>query len=106
MMAEAEAMNGIFAPDDITEAWYRAKGMTELPYPRIAPGPEATWEIDETLVLADVRRVEVEPLAGGTVVRVETPEGARVVAHARDAAHARFIADEIDVAYRAHLRRG
>ncbi len=27
MMAEAEALNGIFAPDDITYAWYRAKGM-------------------------------------------------------------------------------
>ena len=27
MMAEAEALNGIFAPDDITYAWYRAKGI-------------------------------------------------------------------------------
>ena len=26
MMAEAEALNGIFAPDDITYAWYRAEG--------------------------------------------------------------------------------
>ena len=25
MMAEAEAMNGIFAPDEITDAWYRSK---------------------------------------------------------------------------------
>ena len=25
MMAEAEALNGIFAPDEITDAWYRAK---------------------------------------------------------------------------------
>ena len=29
MMAEAEALNGIFAPDEITYAWYRAKGMTD-----------------------------------------------------------------------------
>ena len=35
MMAEAEAMNGIFAPDDITDAWYRAKGIVELPYPPV-----------------------------------------------------------------------
>ena len=26
MMAEAEALNGIFAPDEITYAWYRAQG--------------------------------------------------------------------------------
>ena len=38
MMAEAEALNGIFAPDAITDAWYRAKGMTDLPYPRVASG--------------------------------------------------------------------
>ena len=40
MMAEAEAQNGIFAPDEITYAWYRQKGMTDLPYPPIAPGAE------------------------------------------------------------------
>ena len=26
MMAEAEALNGIFAPDEITYAWYRREG--------------------------------------------------------------------------------
>ncbi len=40
MMAEAEAQNGIFAPDEITYAWYRQKGITDLPYPAIAPGAE------------------------------------------------------------------
>ena len=34
MMAEAEALNGIFAPDEITDAWYREKGLAQLPYPR------------------------------------------------------------------------
>ncbi len=29
MMAEAEALNGIFAPDDTTYAWYAAKGITD-----------------------------------------------------------------------------
>ena len=38
MMAEAEALNGIFAADDITEAWYRAKGIADLPYPRDRAG--------------------------------------------------------------------
>ena len=37
MMAEAEALNGIFAQDEITEAWYREKGLA-LPYPRVTPG--------------------------------------------------------------------
>src|SRR5216117_1558639 len=38
MMAEAEAQNGIFAPDEITAAWYGSKGVRDLPYPHIAPG--------------------------------------------------------------------
>src|SRR3954447_5006329 len=49
MMAEAEALNGIFAPDEITYAWYRAKGINELPYPNFAPGADAVYEIDETV---------------------------------------------------------
>src|SRR5437762_3938085 len=61
MMAEAEAMNGIFAPDEITYAWYRAKGMEELPYPRLAPGADAAYEIDETLALGDVAPMIAKP---------------------------------------------
>src|SRR6267143_1105945 len=48
MMAEAEALNGIFAPDEITYAWYRAKGILDLPYPPLQPGADAVYEIDET----------------------------------------------------------
>ena len=44
MMAEAEALNGIFAPDETTYAWYRAKGMTVLPYPPIVCGEDAPFE--------------------------------------------------------------
>ena len=47
MMAEAEALNGIFAADEITYAWYRQKGITTLPYPPITPGPDALYELDE-----------------------------------------------------------
>ena len=65
MMAEAESYNGVFAPDDITYAWFAAKGMTDLPYPRIAPGADVAWEIDETLDLADVRPMIARPFSPG-----------------------------------------
>jgi len=65
MMAEAEAMNGIFAPDAITYAWYRAKGIGDLPYPQFAPGEDATYAIDETLDLADVAPMVAKPFSPG-----------------------------------------
>ncbi len=65
MMAEAEAMNGIFAADEVTAAWYQAKGMSKLPYPRIAPGAEAAYEIDEVLDLSDVIPMIAKPFSPG-----------------------------------------
>ena len=65
MMAEAEALNGIFAPDEITEAWYRSKGLDALPYPRFAPGEDAVYEIDETLDLSDVLPMIAKPFSPG-----------------------------------------
>ena len=65
MMAEAEALNGIFAPDEITEAWYRSKGIEMLPYPRFAPGEDAVYEIDETLDLSDVMPMIAKPFSPG-----------------------------------------
>jgi 3-isopropylmalate/(R)-2-methylmalate dehydratase large subunit len=65
MMAEAEALNGIFAADEITAAWYARKGIVDLPYPRIGPGPEATYAIDETIDLADVRPMIAKPFSPG-----------------------------------------
>ena len=65
MMAEAEALNGIFAADDVTYAWYEAKGVTELPYPRIAPGGDAHFEIDEELSLDDVQPMIAKPFSPG-----------------------------------------
>jgi 3-isopropylmalate/(R)-2-methylmalate dehydratase large subunit len=65
MMAEAEALNGIFAPDDITYAWYRAKGITELPYPAFAPGADAVYAIDETIDLRDVVPMIAKPFSPG-----------------------------------------
>jgi 3-isopropylmalate/(R)-2-methylmalate dehydratase large subunit len=71
MMAEAESWNGIFAPDDITYAWFAAKGMTGLPYPRIQPGADVVWEIDETLVLSDVRPMIAKPFSPGNAFPAE-----------------------------------
>src|SRR5207237_1151219 len=65
MMAEAEAMNGIFAPDDVTYDWYRSKGITELPYPRFGPGADAVYAIDETLDLNDVAPMIAKPFSPG-----------------------------------------
>jgi 3-isopropylmalate/(R)-2-methylmalate dehydratase large subunit len=65
MMAEAEAQNGIFAPDETTLAWYREKGITELPYPLVAPGADAVYAIDEVFDLGDVAPMIAKPFSPG-----------------------------------------
>jgi len=65
MMAEGEALNGIFAADDVTYDWYRSKGMTSLPYPRTQPGALAHYEIEESLDLASVRPMIAKPYSPG-----------------------------------------
>jgi 3-isopropylmalate/(R)-2-methylmalate dehydratase large subunit len=65
MMAEAEAQNGIFAPDEITYDWYRQKGVTDLPYPPIAPGADAVYEIDEVVDLTAVQPMIAKPFSPG-----------------------------------------
>ncbi len=64
MMAEGEAQNGIFAPDEITLAWYRDKGIT-LPYPAIQPGEDAAYAIDETLDLSTIVPMIAKPFSPG-----------------------------------------
>ena len=71
MMAEAEAQNGIFAPDDITYEWYRRKGRTDLPYPPIAPGDEVAYEIDETLELSELVPFIAKPFSPGNAFPAE-----------------------------------
>jgi 3-isopropylmalate/(R)-2-methylmalate dehydratase large subunit len=71
MMAEAEALNGIFAPDDITSAWYRAKGIVDLPYPPFAPGADAVYEIDETIELTGVMPMIAKPFSPGNAFPAE-----------------------------------
>jgi 3-isopropylmalate/(R)-2-methylmalate dehydratase large subunit len=64
MMAEAEALNGIFAPDAVTYAWYRSRSL-ELPYPPFAPGEAARFELDETVALSDIRPMIAKPFSPG-----------------------------------------
>jgi 3-isopropylmalate/(R)-2-methylmalate dehydratase large subunit len=71
MMAEAEALNGIFAPDDITYAWYRSKGITALPYPGLEPGVDAVYEIDETIDLSAVVPMIAKPFSPGNAFAAE-----------------------------------
>jgi len=65
MMAEAEAQNGIFAADEVTDEWYRAKGVTEPLYPRAAPGADAAYEIDEAIELTGVVPMIAKPFSPG-----------------------------------------
>jgi 3-isopropylmalate/(R)-2-methylmalate dehydratase large subunit len=71
MMAEAEALNGIFAADDLTYEWYRRKGVTEMAYPRVTAGPNAVYELDETIDLADVRPMIAKPFSPGNAFPAE-----------------------------------
>jgi 3-isopropylmalate/(R)-2-methylmalate dehydratase large subunit len=71
MMAEGEALNGIFAADDITDAWYAAKGIHDLPYPRVAPGRDARYEIDEELSLSSVLPMIAKPFSPGNAFTAE-----------------------------------
>ena len=64
MMAEAEAQNGIFARDAVTEAWYAARGIA-LPYPPLQSGPGARFEIDETFDLTGVGPMIAKPFSPG-----------------------------------------
>ncbi|HEX5131433.1 MAG TPA: aconitase family protein [Candidatus Krumholzibacteria bacterium] len=68
MMAEAEALNGIFAPDDITAAWFASKGFAGMPIPRIQPGANARYAIDETLDLSEVVPMVARPFSPGNAV--------------------------------------
>jgi 3-isopropylmalate/(R)-2-methylmalate dehydratase large subunit len=68
MMAEAEAQNGIFAPDDVTAAWYAARGTTAFPYPMFQPGADARYELDEEFRLDDVAPMIARPYSPGNAV--------------------------------------
>lgn len=64
MMAEGEAQNGIFAQDEITTAWFESRGIA-LSYPRLAPGAEAGYEIDEEFDLTPIEPMIARPFSPG-----------------------------------------
>src|SRR4029079_12582754 len=66
-----EALNGIFAPDETTVAWYRSKGITELPYPLLQPGENARYAIDETVDLLRVVPMIAKPFSPGNAFPAE-----------------------------------
>jgi 3-isopropylmalate/(R)-2-methylmalate dehydratase large subunit len=78
MMAEGEALNGIFATDAITVAWYRAKGLTALPYPPVQSGANAVYAIDETLALGDIVPMIAKPFSPGNAYAAEAVARERI----------------------------
>jgi 3-isopropylmalate/(R)-2-methylmalate dehydratase large subunit len=78
MMAEAEALNGIFAQDEVTEAWCRAKGIGELPYPRLSPGEDAVYDLDEELRLDEVVPMIAKPYSPGNAYAAGEVAGERI----------------------------
>jgi 3-isopropylmalate/(R)-2-methylmalate dehydratase large subunit len=71
MMAEAEALNGIFLPDRITYDWYSAKGVETLPYRDFGCGEDAVFEIDEDFHLGDVAPMIAKPFSPGNAFPAE-----------------------------------
>jgi 3-isopropylmalate/(R)-2-methylmalate dehydratase large subunit len=71
MMAEAEMLNGIFAPDEITYAWYRDRGIPDLPYPPLTPGADAVYAVDETVDLTHVIPMIAKPFSPGNALPAE-----------------------------------
>src|SRR5262249_59454064 len=53
--------------DAITDAWYRDKGLDpkDLPYPRVVPGADAVYAIDEVLTLTEIAPMIAKPYAPG-----------------------------------------
>jgi 3-isopropylmalate/(R)-2-methylmalate dehydratase large subunit len=74
MMAEAEAQNGIFAPDAITAAWYRSKDLRETPYDAampLVPGTEARYAVDDEIDLTSVAPMIAKPFSPGNAFAAE-----------------------------------
>ena len=65
MMAEAEAWNGIFPFDAITARFCASRGMDDLPYPALVPGPEARFTEEEVVDLGEIEPLVALPSAPG-----------------------------------------
>jgi 3-isopropylmalate/(R)-2-methylmalate dehydratase large subunit len=62
MMAEGEALNGIFPQDEITEAWFKKKKIP-LVYPKLSSGANAHYEIVEELNLSNIQPMIAKPFS-------------------------------------------
>ena len=71
MMAEAEALNGVFAPDEVTLSWYRARGIDVRPCPSLAAGADAHFERRETIDLSDIVPMIARPFSPGNAAAAE-----------------------------------
>jgi 3-isopropylmalate/(R)-2-methylmalate dehydratase large subunit len=80
MMAEAEAQNGIFAPDDITYAWFEKRGIA-TPYPSLAPGADAVYGADEELALDAIAPMIAKPFSPGNAFAAEEVARERLTFH-------------------------
>ena len=80
MMAEGEAMNGIFPQDEITDAWFRERGF-RLRYPRVIPGEDARYELDEALDLTSVAPMIAKPFSPGNAFPAEEVATERLTFH-------------------------
>ncbi len=78
MMAEAEAMNGVFAEDEVTDRWYGARGMADRPYPRVRPGEDAVYDIDEEIDLNGVVPMIAKPFSPGNALAADEIAGERI----------------------------
>jgi 3-isopropylmalate/(R)-2-methylmalate dehydratase large subunit len=78
MMAEAEALNGVFAADELTYEWYRRKGITDMTYPAVVPGADAVYAIDEILELDGVHPMIAKPFSPGNAFAAEEVARERV----------------------------
>jgi 3-isopropylmalate/(R)-2-methylmalate dehydratase large subunit len=70
MMAEGEALNGVFAEDDVTRRWYEQRSIAR-PYPALGPGENARYAIDEALDLSDLVPMIAKPFSPGNAFPAE-----------------------------------
>lgn len=77
MMAEGEAQNGIFPPDEITLRWFR-ENRFPLPYPSVRPGPRARFAMEETIDLCGISSMVAKPFSPANAHRSEQVAAERI----------------------------
>ncbi len=78
MMAEAEALSGIFPFDERTRAWYAEHGVSEFPWTPPAAGSGARFAVEEEFSLENVRPLVARPWAPGNAAPAEEVAAERI----------------------------